>query len=434
MPGMNGIDMLEVLKKQEPDLVSVIITAFADEQATIKALKIGANDYIRKPFSIRDLLAAIQRQITIIELRQNASRQQKFIDGMIANLVSGVLALDRENNIIAVNAKAWEALGLTEDVAESGNLNQLFKTENKNLTLINEIMTDLQESGARHLERSMRVIQSGLEIPYRISALSLEDSKGKNLGTVFLFNDISTVVQQEKLSAWKDLARTVAHEIKNPLTPIILGAQQLKSARTLNTETLLSQFDRAIDNIIRNAERLNHLAREFSRFGRLPDKKLAPVRLEPLVKNALETFSERFAQENITTSFLNDSPRDTIKGDADSLQRMLENLVGNACDAMSEGGKLEITLKQESDNWIKLTVTDTGEGIPEEILDSLFKPYVTSKEDGTGLGLVVVKEVVDRHDGRIKLESGKGTGSSFIIELPVLKKELPNQETSRETA
>jgi two-component system nitrogen regulation sensor histidine kinase NtrY len=420
MPGMSGIDMLEELKAIVPDLVSVIITAFADEQATIKALRIGANDYIRKPFSIRDLLAAIERQVTIIELRRSSTRQRRFLSGMVTNLVSGVLAMDINDSIIAINAKACEALTLPSDQLSEYTTYSALANRLPEENILAEVISDLEISGADYIERDEKVIQSGgLTIPYRVSALALYTEERERLGTVVMFNDISTVVQQQKLNAWKDLARTVAHEIKNPLTPVILGAQQLKTARTMGTETLLKQFDRAIDNIIRNAERLNNLAREFSRFGRLPNKTKERLKLSRLIQTALNTFSERFESQNIDISIQQETENDHMMGDSESLLRMLENLIGNACDVMPTGGKLHISLTEPDSGWLELSVVDSGGGIEPEIMDSLFKPYVTSKENGTGLGLVVVKEVVDRHDGRIEVES-TSAGASFKIKLPKL--------------
>jgi len=184
---------------------------------------------------------------------------------------------------------------------------------------------------------------AGLPITYRLSATAIRDADGRRLGTVLLFNDVSQVIQTEKLRAWKDLARTVAHEIKNPLTPIKLSAQQLLSAMEAGPEALESQIEAAVGNIIKNAERLDTLAREFSRFGRLPKPQMEPLEINSVLNEALDSFRGEAdeAGVNISKEFAGGLPR--ISGDRESLLRMAGNLISNAIDAMPRGGELTVS-------------------------------------------------------------------------------------------
>lgn len=418
MPGIDGIELLERMKKHQPGLLSIVITAFADEEATIRALRIGANDYIRKPFSIRDLVNAIDRQIALLRLRGQTERSQRFLAGVVRSVDAGVLALDEAGRVAAINEAALEILGVDECEALDCEAAGIFDFEGGGMLL--ELLDELRRKRTRSLERSMTLHQAGLPITYRVSATTVRDGEGRRLGTVLLFNDVSQVIQAQKLQAWKDLARTVAHEIKNPLTPIKLSAQQLLSAGRAGPEALESQLEAAVNSIIKNADRLDHLSREFSRFGRLPQPEMEPLDINDLFDELLQSSRESAGKRrvDVITDFDRDLPR--IKGDRESLLRMAANLISNAVDAMPDGGALTISARRGEDGMVELAFADTGVGIAEEVRGRLFHPYVTSKKDGTGLGLVVVKEVVNAHDGDIDVSSAPAEGTVVTVRFPAL--------------
>ena len=418
MPGIDGIELLERLKNNRPELASIIITAFADEQATIRALKIGANDYIRKPFSIRDLVNAIDRQITVLRLRNEAEQSRRLMTGLVHSVQAGVLAIDKEGLIAAANERVSQILDFDGDESIGKPLTGVLESAyNERSSEVLSLLKELEAKGVSVLERELSVRQAGLPISYLISATVISGGRNNRLGTVIMFDDVSELIQSQKLNAWKDLARTVAHEIKNPLTPIKLSAQQLISAKNAGPDTVMDQIDVALANIIKNADRLDSLAREFSRFGRLPQKEFEQLDLAPVLEEALESCIAKNVSVKIIKRFEGDLPQ--ISGDHVSLLRMAENLINNAYEAMPSGGTLEISLEKGNEESILLKISDSGAGIEDEIRDSLFKPYVTSKEGGTGLGLVVVKEVVNRHGGTIQVHSEAGTGTTFEIQLPL---------------
>lgn len=422
MPGMDGIELLEQLKANQPSLASIIITAFADEQATIRALKIGANDYIRKPFSIRDLINAIDRQVTVLRLREDAERSRRFMEGLVASVQAGVLAIDSDGDVAAVNQRALEILQFDEKMIIGHNAIDVLSSVNEARgEEVVRILKELASKRTRALERDLTVQQAGLPVTYRLSGTSIRNEEGRELGVVLLFNDVSELIQAQKLNAWKDLARTVAHEIKNPLTPIKLSAQQLASAKKSGSKALEEQFEIALANIIKNADRLDALASEFSRFGRLPQKEMIPVDITSVLSEALEPCLSGATAAGIEIVKNFDSSLPHISGDPESLLRMMGNLINNAMEAMPKGGVLTVSAGVNEDSMVAISVEDTGEGIKQELKDSLFKPYVTSKAGGTGLGLVVVKEVVSSHDGELTVTSEPGRGTIFTITFPALK-------------
>ena len=419
MPGMDGIELLERLKERQPALVGIVITAFADEDATIRALKVGASDYIRKPFSIRDLISAVDRQITMLRLRREAESNRRLLEGLVRSVDAGVVAFDDKGGVVQINAAALEIFHASAEETVGKSADELFDFEGGEAA--KELLGDLQHKSARSIEREMTLHHSGLPITYRVAATAILDAEGRHLGTVLLFNDVSQVIQSEKLRAWKDLARTVAHEIKNPLTPIKLSAQQLLSAGESGPEVLAGQLEAAVGNIIRNADRLDMLAREFSRFGRLPQPNLAPLEINTVLAEALESFHGSAGESGckLVARLAEGLPK--ISGDAESLLRMAGNLISNALDAMPGGGTLTVTSRLTDGGMVAVEFADSGTGIDEEVRDRLFLPYVTSKQGGTGLGLVVVKEVISAHDGTIRIKSRAGEGTTVTVEFPALK-------------
>lgn len=423
MPGIDGIELLERIKAKQPALASIIITAFADEQATIRALKIGANDYIRKPFSIRDLINAIDRQVTVLRLRQETERSRRFMEGLVGSVQAGVLAIDADGVVAAVNQRAVDILQLDEKKIIGRKADEVLSAAKAvRGEEVLRILRELAVKKTRALERELTIQQAGLPVTYRLSGTSIRNEEGRELGVVLLLNDVSELIQAQKLNAWKDLARTVAHEIKNPLTPIKLSAQQLASAKKSGGKAFEEQFESALANIIKNADRLDALASEFSRFGRLPQKEMMPVDISSVLNEALEPYlsSDTTDGIKILKKFDSDLPR--ISGDPESLLRMAGNLISNAMEAMPGGGTLTVSAHLNKDGMVSISIEDTGEGIQQELKDSLFKPYVTSKAGGTGLGLVVVKEVVSRHDGELSVSSAPGKGTTFTITFPTLRK------------
>lgn len=416
MPGIDGIELLARIKERQPAIAAIIITAFADEQATIRALKLGANDYIRKPFSIRDLVNAIDRQVTVLRLRQETERSRRMIEGIVASVRAGLLAVDGQGHIAAVNQRAREILQWEED-RHGEEIEIALASAGATGDEVRAVLAELEGRGLPAIERELTVRQSGLPITFILSAASVYGADGGRLGAVLLFSDVSELVQSQKLNAWKDLARTVAHEIKNPLTPIKLSAQHLAAARRAGSETLEREFDAAIANIVTNADRLDALAREFSRFGRLPQNEFVPVDLAEVLRRSVETFRRQAEASGVRIVEVYPVEAAVIPGDREGLQRMAENLITNAIEAMPRGGELRIAVSRSAEGY-HLDFADTGDGIPPEVRESLFKPYVTTKKHGTGLGLVVVREIATRHGGKIAVDSSPGNGARFSIAFP----------------
>lgn len=226
----------------------------------------------------------------------------------------------------------------------------------------------------------------------------------------------------ERESAWREMAKQVAHEIKNPLTPMKLGIQHLRRSFNENDPRMKERFEKITRSFIEQIDALAHIANEFSTFAKLPDTRLIPIDVNKEINESIETFKH---STNTTIDFKNLTGIDLliILGDRDQALRAFNNLLKNAIEATSVKRKHQISIRIEKIDvdWIKISVKDNGDGIPHELRSNIFKPNFTTKSSGTGLGLAFVKQTVDAMGGRIYYESHINVGTTFFIELPIYK-------------
>ncbi|TNE96880.1 MAG: HAMP domain-containing sensor histidine kinase, partial [Bacteroidetes bacterium] len=227
------------------------------------------------------------------------------------------------------------------------------------------------------------------------------------------------LARSERESAWREMAKQVAHEIKNPLTPMKLSVQQLLRTYDPNDPNSKSKLERVANSIVEQIDALTNIANEFSSFAKLPQLKESEVDLIELTKTVLALFEGEY---NCTFEFDVHGEGALISGDKDQMMRVLNNLIKNAIQAIPSDKEGIIKVQIEvSDKSVVLKVTDNGIGISREERKNLFVPYFTTKSTGTGLGLAMVKQIIENHKGTIHVESEKGSGASFIIEIPKIK-------------
>jgi nitrogen fixation/metabolism regulation signal transduction histidine kinase len=260
-------------------------------------------------------------------------------------------------------------------------------------------------------------------------------------GFVVVFDDVTTMVQTQRDAAWGEVARRLAHEIKNPLTPIQLSAERLqhKLSAKLN-ETDANMLQRATDTIVNQVSAMKSMVNEFSEYARAPSAKLTKLNINKLIKdvsalydNNKDSLTEAGGGIKIAYHLMPDMP--DIMGDATMLRQVLHNLMQNAQDALSHDllsatKQPEIQVSTRFDEVsIRLAVQDNGQGFPVDLLSHAFEPYVTSKAHGTGLGLAIVKKMVEEHFGQIKIENNVSGGACITIMLPI-EKAVSNKQTN----
>jgi len=228
------------------------------------------------------------------------------------------------------------------------------------------------------------------------------------------------LVQAERVAAWRELARRLAHELKNPLFPLRITIDNLRRAKTLAPREFDEVFDESLGTLTTGLASLNTVVARFSDFARMPVPEFAEVPPNDIVRHALKLFDAQLAAADrppIRVASDLDASVEPIEADADQLGRALLNLLLNAIDAMPQGGELTIRTRRAKGG-VRIDVADTGEGLTGEERARLFTPYYTTKQHGTGLGLAIVQSVVADHRGRIWVESEPGRGTTFHIELP----------------
>ncbi|MEK7791226.1 MAG: ATP-binding protein, partial [Deltaproteobacteria bacterium] len=226
------------------------------------------------------------------------------------------------------------------------------------------------------------------------------------------------LAKAERAAAWREVARRVAHEIKNPLTPIKLSAQRLRRKYLSSTDSV---FDECTQMIITQVDELKELVDEFSNFAKLPQVNLKPSQLSPIVKEAMAVYQE--AHRHIAFEIKIDRDLPHLDLDRDQIKRVFINLIDNSVSAMTGGGRIVIAARYHPAlQSVVVEVSDTGSGIPDGIKARIFDPNFSTKEGGTGLGLTIVKKIILDHQGYVRVVDNRPKGTKFIIELPIHSK------------
>ena len=260
------------------------------------------------------------------------------------------------------------------------------------------------------------------------SLLLLKNRKGKPVGMISIFNNITEMQRLERARAWREVARRIAHEIKNPLTPIQLSAERIrrKYAPQVSDQEALIQ---STETIVNEVQQLEKMVSEFSKFARIPESNPQPDDLNQVIEETLNLYHDNLPSRiQLKTELGEDIPR--ISLDREQIKRVFINLIDNAIDAIEKKGHLSRLFRQGEIivrsrflpdlGIVQAEVQDNGAGIDAEKSSQLFDPYTTTKDHGTGLGLTIVSQTVTDHQGFVRFSSGEGGGAVFTIELPVM--------------
>jgi two-component system nitrogen regulation sensor histidine kinase NtrY len=326
-----------------------------------------------------------------------------------------------DSTVTTINKSAANLLGVNSESAVGARLEDVLVGSLSELLI--SIRQVLDAGGKETIFKYLNVASSeGRPLSLLVTITPLYDSEDRYLGLVLVLDDISHLIKAQREVAWREVARRIAHEIKNPLTPIKLSAQRLQK-RYLDRLDENEIFKECTDTIISQVDELKQMVNEFSQFARFPAANPLPNELNSALAEVVGLF--RQAHRNVTFEFLPDSNVPVFSFDRDQVKRVVLNLLDNAVAAMkdSESGIVQVTtdFKQES-GLVILQVADSGPGISEEVLPMLFEPYFSTKKEGTGLGLAIAKRIVNDHDGYIRVSSNRRDGkftTCFTIELPV---------------
>ena len=362
--------------------------------------------------------------------RDKAKLSQRLIDGqrlylqtILENLSSGVISLDKNLIVKTANASASQILNSNINEFIGSDIGQL-SMAHENLKSFCDQIVPLLQSDEKEWQTEIKLLgeDSGKTLMCRGVTLPQEDKPEG--GYVLVFDDISELIRAQRDSAWGEVARRLAHEIKNPLTPIQLSAERLhgKILPELN-EHEASILERATSTIVQQVESMKTMVNDFAEFARAPEIEKLPLDLNRLISEVIELYKNNTYNIEVQASL--DEIPPMIKGDSIRLRQLLHNVIKNALEAMQEqsGSKIQITTRCfeiSSVAFVSLVILDDGPGIPLVILDRLFEPYVTTKSKGNGLGLAIVKKIVEEHGGTIQAENAAPMGGARIkIRFPI---------------
>lgn len=352
--------------------------------------------------------------------RTRVEAARGYLETILAHLSSGVLALNDKGELRTYNLAASDILGVVLGHFSGRPFEKVSQEFPALKELTSAILQNSNSSNATEWQAQMEIMTTqgqrtlllrGTRLPYSADS-----------GYLVVFDDITTMVQAQRDAAWGEVARRLAHEIKNPLTPIQLSAERLEHKLSTKLDKADSEMlKRATGTIVAQVDAMKTMVNEFSEYARAPVLNLIQLDFNKLVRDVLELYqpSGIGLEVNLATQALD------VLGDATMLRQVLHNLLQNAQDALDgvKNPKIEVATLKKSDQ-VQLSITDNGAGFPVEILSRVFEPYMTTKRHGTGLGLAIVKKIVEEHQGtisieNIKVESEGQTGAIVLVSLPM---------------
>ena len=347
-------------------------------------------------------------------------QRRQYMETLLANITAGVISVDRSGKVTIVNKAAEYILEIhAKDVLHRRYEEALGAPE---LQPLLEVIEQVKDGVA--VECGVRIGGAGHVRMLMAVAADLRDDDGRTLGVMLFIEDLTELQSVQRVEAWREVARRIAHEIKNPLTPIQLSAQRLRKRYENMLDGDGAVLDKCTSTIIRQVEELKTLVNEFSNFARLPTAKLGPDDLNDVVREALFLFKE--GHREVEFDFSEQDPIPLVELDREQIKRALFNLLDNAVASLDGGGRVEIATRfDEAFGMVRLEVADEGEGVAREERGRIFEPYYSTKEDGTGLGLSIVGTIVADHRGYIRVRQNQPRGTRFIIELPVAAQAEP---------
>ena len=395
----------------------------------------GGNYETQLPSTTRDeigfLVASFNEMTRELKRAQNETResqqlveaQRAYLETVLRRLSTGVLTLDPERRIVTANHAAAEILGVDLDAAVGTPLGALARAHPALEPLVRALAARLEEAADETLRDWREEVGVDTSRGSRVLVYSAASLAGGE-GHVVVFDDVTALIQAQRNAAWSEVARRLAHEIKNPLTPIQLSAERLRHkylhrVRGADAE----QMDRLTRTIVQQVESMKEMVNAFSDYAHTPAMHPMSVDLNALVLDVVELY--RTASPAVRFETRLGQPLVPVHADPDRLRQVLHNLVKNAVEACSGGDEPRVRVETRVDgasdgSMVELSVYDSGTGFPEDDVDRVFEPYVTSKPRGTGLGLAIAKKIVEEHGGAVSAGNAREGGARLAVRLPAV--------------
>jgi two-component system nitrogen regulation sensor histidine kinase NtrY len=365
-----------------------------------------------------DLSASRQRlersSIDLERRHQDVEARRRYVETILERIAAGVVSVDTAGHIRTMNSAASRLLGLD---ARTSGLPASTVFGSPELQPLVALVDEATRSRSDALPQEVTIARAGRELHLAVMTTPLRREDGVSDGAVLVFDDVTPLIRAQKVAAWREVARRLAHEIKNPLTPIQLSAERLRrhfSSAPMPTRDLVEE---CTTTIVGEVESLKGLVDEFSQFARMPAPRAQSTDLQALLADVLALYQGIFATVELRFSGAESLPKVSV--DYEQIRRVLINLIDNAIEAMDQQGVIDIETQHDvAAHLVRIVVADNGPGIPSGEREKLFLPYYSTKRRGSGLGLAIVRRIVAEHGGSIDVTDNVPRGTRFVIELP----------------
>ncbi|WPD22472.1 MAG: ATP-binding protein [Candidatus Electrothrix scaldis] len=367
------------------------------------------SDLLKSNKELAETHTALQQSNLISEQRR------RYLETILKNVAAGVIAINEHNEVTTINPFAEKLLKI--DTASFLHKDFHQALPRSHVAVIESFFNDLLESGKRSIERHLNLtVRKGETYSLLVNITRLIDDKERSIGYVIVFDNLTKLEKAQRLAAWQEVARRIAHEIKNPLTPIQLSAQRLRKRYMDTIENNRDIFEQCTGTIISQVDEIKRLVTEFSDFARMPRVKKQQANIIAIAADTLVLYREGHKHIDFPLEY-DEVPQFAF--DPVQIKRVLINLLDNAVSVLAHGGTVstEIHLHREEDT-VMIIVRDNGPGMVPQVKQRLFEPYFSTRKSGTGLGLAIAHTIIAEHNGAITVHDNIPTGTIFTIELP----------------
>lgn len=397
-----GGDYSFFIDREGPDEIGTLVNSFNRMTADLKTSKARLDE------------AQTEMRRTNLEL----DRRRRYMEIVLRSVAGGVIAVDAEGIITTMNPSAGRLLKVQAAGVVGKPWRDLVDLEGREL--IERLLMGMIPGGKGSVDQQLRINIGGEAMSLMVHLGFMRDEQGSDLGMVVVFEDLSELEKAQRMAAWREVARRIAHEVKNPLTPIKLSAQRLMRRYGEQIDPDDKVFDECTRTIVHQVEELRRLVNEFSTFARLPAARPVPADLEQIAADTLALYKSAHPEVSFELELENEVP--VFEFDREQMSRVMINLLDNAVAAVKEGEPpAQVVVRLSYDgflNMVRLEVEDSGPGVRPQDKIKLFEPYFSTKSGGTGLGLTIVSTIVTDHSGYLRVQDNQPNGTRMIIELP----------------
>ncbi len=359
------------------------------------------------------------RNVELEGLNKSLREKKRFFETVLNNLPIGVIALKRFGNVMAINTFSKKLLGIKGRVHEGIQFPTIAKSSKAGKVFL-DLIEQMSKSGEHFLKKHFVFELEDQVVSTEVRCMLMKDNYSEEVGYLIIIEDITELEQAQKMLAWKEAVRRIVHELKNPLTPIKLSAERIKRRAEENAENLKEIVLESIKPMIEEINVMQYLIENFSRYAKMPPPEMELTDLNSLIRDILNLYSS--LPENIELREMLAENIPEIEVDRKLLKRALINIIKNAVNAVEAEGEGTVTIKTiyfASSQKVSIEISDTGTGIPDTLKEKIFIPYFSTKPKGDGLGLAIVRNIVQAHNGHIFVKDNFPRGTTFVIELPV---------------